>query len=479
MNRHIKNRIFISAMILIAIISFSCKSNYNARMRVAEEKFYIQNNSLEAARGVIPNINSGGTDELLFMMEAGLMLHAGEEYEKSTDVLLKAAKIMDNMPIVVRQQATSLLLNDTYTNYRGEDFERVLIHMYLGMNYLFLKKPDEAQVEFRKVVNELQRIKSETGVDYKQNIMAKYLTGIAFEIAAELSTDEKDRYADYGFAIVEYRQINNLNPGLGFIKDDIQRVTTLMEESKKNKSMGQIVMIYQAGRSPYKVSRGKLLSDKKMQNLLTSEIDMAMSLNQAELGLTAAALTASLNRAENPYPKFDRRSNLIKKLRIKTSKKTFDTIVLENIADTSIKNLDDNYDFYRQKIAAGIATKVVASIVATYAAKQASKIAGQLLQSMGGNFAKVGDVMSSGNELIGAAAGVGTAAALISQIKPDLRCWHSLPANFQIARAFLPAGEYEIQIEFIDNNNKVRSVEKEKIIVKQGNTTLLNYRTLY
>jgi len=381
----------------------------------------------------------------------------------------------------VRQQAASLLLNDTFTNYRGEDFERVLVHMYLGMNFLFMKKPDEAQVEFKKVGNELNRIKSETGKDYKQNIMAKYLTAIAFEIAAEASDSQKDRLSNYEYALVEYKQINQLKRGFARVNEDISRVSRILDDEKKKRTSknGQFVMIFQSGRAPYKVSRGKLLSDKTMQSLLTSELQLAIASNQAMAGVTAAAITASLNKAENPIPKFEKRSNMIKKLRIKAGKKTLETVVLEDITDTTVKNFEDNYNFYREKVAAGIATKIVTSIVTGYLAKEASKAVGEFLKGLGGNFATAGKIISAGNEGIGAAAGIGTAAMLINQIKPDLRCWHALPATYQIARTFLPAGNYELKIEFIDKNNKVHSVQKENITVKAGDTTFLNYRTLY
>jgi hypothetical protein len=481
MNSKTRKKILIPVTIFIISFMLSCAANYNVRIGSAEDKFYIQNKPLEAARDLLPMMNAGGTDNMLFMLEAGVMLHAGDEYKKSTDVLMKAAQAMDSMPIVVREQAASLLLNDTFTSYRGEDFERVLVHMYLGMNFLFMKKGDEAQVEFKKVGNELNRIKAETGKDYKQNIMAKYLTGVAFEIAAEVSDSEKDRLNNLEYALIEYKQINKLKPGFARVSEDINRVSRMLDDEKKKRKAnnGQFVMIFQGGRSPYKVSRGKLLSDRTMQTLLDAELRMAIASNQALIGITAAAITASLNNAENPIPKYEKRSNLIKKLRIKTGKKTLDTIVMEDITDTSLKHFEDNYGFYRKKVAAGVATKVVTSLLATIAAKEASKFAGELLKGLGGNFAKVGEIMSAGNEVIGAAAGIGTAAALINQIKPDLRCWHALPATFQIARTFLPAGDYELKIEFIDKNNRVHAVETEKITVKAGDTTFLSYRTLY
>ncbi|HMB20452.1 MAG TPA: hypothetical protein VKQ10_05235, partial [Spirochaetota bacterium] len=81
--------------------------------------------------------------------------------------------------------------------------------------------------------------------------------------------------------------------------------------------------------------------------------------------------------------------------------------------------------------------------------------------------------------IIGTAVGVGTGAGLVSQIKPDLRCWHTLPANLQLGRVFLPEGEYNVTIKLIDYNGKVDRTDKKKIIVKKGEKTFMNYRTLY
>ena len=177
-------RIISALLIVFAFVSCSSK-NYNQEMKVSEDTFY-KGKYLEAARLLLPNINKAGKDELLFMMECGLMLHAGEDYKTSNKVLLRAGSQANLLPISVTQQVASLLTNDTNTNYRGEDFEKVLIHVYLGINFLMLEEYDSARVEFMAVNNELSKIKSENGeARYKQNLMAKYLTAIAFEIVGE------------------------------------------------------------------------------------------------------------------------------------------------------------------------------------------------------------------------------------------------------------------------------------------------------
>ena len=153
---------------------------------------------LEAARILLPGVNSGGKDELLFMMECGLMLHTGGDYETSNKLFLKAGSLARIMPISITQQATSFLTNDTNSNYRGEDFEKVLIHVYAGINFLMLKNYNDARVEFKVVNDELAKIKTENGeARYKQNLMAKYLTAIAFELVGEKEND----YKGSGFCI--------------------------------------------------------------------------------------------------------------------------------------------------------------------------------------------------------------------------------------------------------------------------------------
>ncbi len=448
----------------------ACTANYNLVMKKSEDKFY-RGQYKEAARELIPQINKSGKDQLLFLMECGLMLQAAQDYQKSNEVFLKAGKMAEQINKSISKQAASLLLNETTTNYNGEDFERVLIHVYTGINFLLLNKPDSAQVEFKKVNNVLRDINVSGGKAYKQNIMAKYLTGIAFEMVADLQNDAHDRE----FAYVEYKQIYELNPKLRMVYRDLQRLAKQLGDDedyrkwrsrfgKKDnlpKDAGELVMIYHAGLSAVKVSRGPLLADKAME----AGIRVALSGMPAKEGVTISAVLFALNKAENPIPRFQKRSNRIDHLVINVNGKDVGrTVKLEDIESTAVRTLDEKYNTIVAKTAAGIAVKVAASIAAGYAAKKAAEQVKQL-----GSFAG----------LIGTAVGAGTGAALISQIKPDLRCWHTLPANLQLSRIFLPPGQYDITIKFIDKSNRVERTTNHKINIVKGKKTIFNFRTLY
>ncbi|MCL1865730.1 MAG: hypothetical protein FWF73_07970 [Spirochaetes bacterium] len=459
-----------SLAILIVLVFISCKTkSYDKEMMASEELFY-NGQYLEAARLLLPNVNKAGKDEFLFMMECGLMLHSGGDYETSNKVLLKAGKLAKIIPISITQQVASFLTNDTNTNYRGEDFEKVLVHMYLGINFLMLGKYDDARVEFLSVNNELSKIKSEDGKAlYKQNIMAKYLTAIAFEMVGEKDNDLKD----IEFAYVEYKQVYALDSKLDIVKDDLLRVSkrlgydddynewkrTFGRSYNEDSDTGELITIFQAGRSAIKKSRGPILEDKTMANALRATINSA-SLAQ---GITISTVLVTLNQAENPIPKFEKRSNKVNKMRIESGGKAINTIILENVEKTAIQNLEDSYSKLYLKLAASIATKAIASLAAGLAAEAVAK---QFQATKG--FAS----------LIGTVAGGGTAVALFSQMKPDLRCWHTLPANFQLGRMMLKPGTQTVNFVLIGNNGAVERIEKT-VEIKKGQKTLVNMRTLY
>lgn len=465
-----KKIIRIISAVMIVFLFASCSSkNYNQEMKVSEETFY-KGKYLEAARLLLPNINNAGKDELLFMMECGLMLHTAGDYETSNKVMLRAGKLAQIIPISVTQEAASLLTNDANSNYRGEDFEKVLVHVYLGINFLMLEKYDEARVEFMAVNNELSKIKSENGeAKYKQNLMAKYLTAIAFEIVGERDNDTRD----IEFAYIEYKQVYALNSGLAMVKDDLLRVSkrlgyddeyqewksTFGKSYNEDANAGELVTIFQAGRSAIKQTRGSLLKDPEMGPFLRVTINSS-SLNA---GITAASVLVALANAENPIARFQKRSNKVDKVRVEAGGKTINTTMLEDVETTAIKNLEDDYGRLYKRVAASIVLKAVTSIAAGVAAK---KMAEQFKQT------------KAFSGLIGTIAGAGTGAALFSQMKPDLRCWHTLPANFQLGRMKLKPGKQKLVFVLQGDGGIVDRVEKD-VEIKKGEKTVVNLRTLY
>ncbi len=460
-----------SAVLIIAAFVSCSSKNYDQEMKVAEDKFY-KGEYLDAARLLLPNVNKAGKDSLLFMMECGTMLNAGGDYQNSNKLMLEAGKIAKVIPVSITQQAASFLTNDTNTNYRGEDFEKVLVHVYAGINYLMLKEYDDARVEFTAVNNELAKIKTENGeARYKQNIMAKYLTAIAYEIVGYRDNDSKD----LEFAYIEYKQIYALDPEIAMVKDDLLRLSkrlgydddfqewqkTFSRTYKEDPNTGELISILQNGRGAIKKSRGPILKDQHMG----PAIRLTLQTTSLTAGLTVAAVLIALNNVENPIARFEKRSNRVDRMHVeaKGGKITGATTKLEDVEATEIKNLEDDYGYLYKRVAASIVTKAAASLAAGLVAKQ---VAEQFKKSKG--FAS----------LIGTAVGAGTGVALFAQMKPDLRCWHTLPANFQLNRMSLKPGKQKVSFVYLDNGGIIERIEKE-VEIKKGEKTVVNLRTLY
>lgn len=457
--------------IIILLIGVAACASYDYNKQIAEvEKMFYEGQYKEAARKLLPMVNKKSKDQLLYMMECGLMLQVAGDYENSTKVLTEAAKIGDQITISLSKEAASLLLNETTTNYNGEDFERVLIHMYLGINYLMLQKPDEARVEFKKVNDMLRDINVTTGKSYKQNLMAKYLTAIAFELSADVDNDMNDRE----FAYIEYKQIYELNPGLAMVYRDLQRLSKQLGDTEDYNNWigkfgkqdaipnnaGELVVIIQNGKGAIKQSRGPLLSDQSMKATIQVTLN-GMSLAE---GVTVAGVLLALHNAENPIPKFVKRGNNINHVIVNVNgKDVARSIMLEDVATTAVKTLEDDYGRIYAKVAAGIAVKAAAAVAAGYAAKKLAEES----KKMGGYAG-----------LIGTVVGTGVGVGLLSQIKPDLRCWHTLPENFQLSRIFLPPGKYTITFKFVDHSGNIVTTQNETIEIISGKKTFLNKRIL-
>lgn len=440
------------ASLSIAMVQLGCARDYREVINAPEEKFY-QGQELEAAKMLVPQIKKAGKDKLLLMMEAGYLLHMAGKHEDSNKVLEMAARIAQVIPVSISQEAAALLTDQTVTNYRGEDFEKVLVHMFLGINYLSLNKPDDAAIEFKAVNNELQKIKSENGeARYKQNIMAKYLTAIAHELRADTTGNEDDRE----YAEVEYRQIMQLKPGLVMTRNDLAQ----LQRSRKADPAGELVVIFQAGRCPIKVSRGKLLEEPGMNAAIVT----TLATRSLAAGLTVGAVMKTIGMAENPIPKFKIRSNKVKCLRISVIDRIVETEVLENIENTAIKNLEDDYGRLRGEVAASIVTKAIVSLAAGIGAEEATR-----------HLSK-GDTGLSA--LMGLIVGAGTGAALFATMKPDLRCWHTLPANLQLARIRLQPGKYTAAVQYIGFNGAVQETKYLNFEIKRKDKYFVNIRTV-
>jgi uncharacterized protein len=121
-------------------------------LQKARTAFY--GGDLERAERVLEDCSDvSGKDRLLCYMEKGVVLHYAGDYEKSTEVLLKASRLMERQEqISISDQTTAVLINDRTTEYKGEYSERLWVHTYLIMNFLLRLDYEDALVEAKQAL---------------------------------------------------------------------------------------------------------------------------------------------------------------------------------------------------------------------------------------------------------------------------------------------------------------------------------------
>ncbi|NOR51163.1 MAG: hypothetical protein GQ470_00950 [Gammaproteobacteria bacterium] len=174
------------------------------------------------------NLADDGNDRLLYHMELGLLHHLNGDYNKSNERLSQADKIAEKL---FTTSVTGALVvgvsNPRNGPYRGTDFEKVFIHYYRSLNYLFLAGQSDknrlnnleaSAIEVRKVdilladianqkgsYDELQNTKKgdffkikkifsdlysgfrmTDDFVYREDAYLRYLSGVIYEINGEL-----------------------------------------------------------------------------------------------------------------------------------------------------------------------------------------------------------------------------------------------------------------------------------------------------
>jgi hypothetical protein len=201
-------------------------------------------------------------DELLYLLDLGITQNTAGKYQESIKTFAKAEKIAEIKDYTsLSQEVASVLSNENTKNYKGEDFEKILINVYQLINYACLGENSEALVEARKIDRLLHMMITDGQRKYKQNAFARYISGILHEGSRE-----------WNDAYIDYKKVAELEPGFTLIATDLYRSAIKMnardyaqevikkynltkeqqELAIKNQRYPEIVVLYQNGISPVK-----------------------------------------------------------------------------------------------------------------------------------------------------------------------------------------------------------------------------------
>ncbi len=248
-------------LILSASLVLGC-ATYQSKVESARTDLSAHNFE-KAAQSLKPLAEAEGKDQLVYVLDYAVALQQAGNYKESARILGKADKIADIQDYTsLSREASSLILNAEMVQYKGDDFEKILINSVNAINYLMLGELDDALVEVRKVNEKLYKFKYEAKKDYEQSPYASYLAGLIWEADAKYD----DSYIDYKKA---YELVPNFTPLHADLIRAAIRARRDEDVEKWRKSFpdvqissdwkvpknGELVFIYQQGWGPRKYPR--------------------------------------------------------------------------------------------------------------------------------------------------------------------------------------------------------------------------------
>lgn len=354
----------------------------------------------KAAEAFAKDNDKPNSNQVLFLMDQGTALFEARQYKEAIDVFLKAEKLAEIKDYTsISEEVGTLLTSDNVRGYKGEDFEKVLINVYLAMAFSAQGNIEEAQVEARKINQLLYRMIHEGKRNYQESPFARYFSAMLWEADGNWN----DAYIDYkktyeldpAFPDIG-RDLLALSRRQGF-KDEEQdwakkfpnvkaRSLGRADPTHGKKAEGELVVIFEKGSGPVKIPRdGQDSSLPKYVPRYSRSASARLRVNGEEMPAFASGI---------------------------------DVVAL------STRYLEDRIGRMMAKKIAGAALKGAVAYGVAKATKSDD-------------------------------AGWIAFIAMLASDRADLRAWRTLPAEFQFTRVALPAGKYDVKLEVLGWSGEV------------------------
>ena len=396
----------------------------------------------------------GKRDYLIYLMDQAILSHYAGDYARSAKILREAAQeFEERYTQSITKYGTTWLVNDLAADYRGEDFESVMINLFNAINYARLGGTAEALVEARRVDNRLNLINGKYNEDkknvYKEDGFARFLMGILYE-AGGTSQDLNDAYISYKKAYKIYRDDFSLNYGTPpppALKDNLVSVAAFMgteEWSHWKRSLpgtrfitleqrskeAEVYVIHYNGKAPVKVEEAIMVSIRRGH-----VIKIAFPrYEERPCNISSSVICASGAAGKPTY-----RS---------------ESVLVEHIGRIAIKNLENRK--------ARVRAKAIARATAKYVTGKAAS----------------DEIRKRHGDVAGLFADVLTTVAAVATERADLRCWRTLPAEVRVAKLMVKPGDYRITAECLgQRGGVVRRLDIGRYTLEAGDKRFVIFHT--
>ena len=376
--------------IALVVTGLASCATYPERTAAAFRDF--ESGQLSQAQAAYANPNTTGA-EFLTYAESGMVALSAGRWDDAITQLSKAADFSKEYedqalldPEALGETILSWTINESQTTYRGEGYERVMIHACLAMAYLGKGNFSDARVEVRRANGLLESEEKLYKKSYKAGGLGHFVSAMAYELERQGS----DAYIDYSRMVekdvgvdLAGRALVRLAKALARDEDLKQWEARFGADEERPKDAASVVVLAGVGIGPYK-----------------REITLPIPTGDGLLQWSV------------PY--YEQRPQAVTDLQLSAAggDREVRTVVIEDVGSVAVENLNDRIAW----LAAKSAVRAFLKLELTKQLEKQAEGWGQLL---------------------------GVLFTFISE-RADLRAWQTLPATWQAARVFLAPGRHDL-----------------------------------
>lgn len=417
---------------LVLLLAGCATHNYSlvdVERRLAQDQPKLALQSLERQRQ-----SWGRRDKVLYLLNRAMLLRMEGKLAASNKAFTEAQQLIDTLyGVSVTEQIGSVIINDRTRSYVGEEFEQVLLHVYMALNFLEMNQPDAARVEALQIDLLLRQFSKRIAKNkYTEDAFARYLSGLIYEQESEWS----DALIEYRKAYQAYREYQRLY-GITLprsLQYDLLRLTAQLGLADEHERYQQEFGINDdSGDAAYRDGQGQLVF------VLHSGLAPVKRENAVIL---PAPGSHALVKISLPY--YQSRSNPATGARVKVADKELQLELAEDVNAIAIHDLEIKMPAIEAR---ALARASIKGAVVGGLNRQDQWLAALLVQ-LGG----------------------------LATEHADTRSWVTLPHDIYIGRMLLPPGKYTVRLEVLNRYDGVVSEHAfPDVQITEQHMTFLSY----
>lgn len=402
---------------------------------------------------------------LLFLLNMGVVHQMMSEYQLSNHYFERAFILSEDFRHNPIDIAATLVANPRLTEYRGEDFELLMIHYYKAINFIHLGNMEAALVEARRLNIRLNAIADQNtrSNTYRRDAFIHNLMGIIYEAAGDYNNAFIAYRNAYNIYSEDYSTLFNLDPPLQ-LKRDLLRTAHrirffdqleffenkfgMQHNPSEYEGKGDLVVFLNNGLGPVKAEWSVNFTVVRGAG---GRIDFVNN----ELGLSFPFFLGSSSDATDQlgdlrvvrvaFPKFVERKPVFQGARLRADQLSQPLEKAQDVNGIAFQSLEDRM------------LRELGTALLRLGIKQASE---QLLRKE--------------NENLGALLSIFHAVTE----RADTRNWQTLPHSIFYTRMSLPPGNHNLDINLLlPDGNKGSTINMETHI-QAGRTSFISFHAL-